>query len=285
MQAQTDLPVREYCSQSTRTGLMSSLKQSGVDLWAAREVMWRLFARDFMVQFRQKLLGYLWAFLNPFIGAASFLFLSYAGILNAGAVGVPYPLYLFFGIMLWGLFTGSIGVVSNGLTAHADLVVRTNVPRIALVLSGLAGVVYLFLVNVALLVLLCAFFGVLPSGWSVTLPLLVLPLMALAVGIGLVLAVVGVMARDLTTVVQTVLNLLMYLSPVVYAPKFDNLMLQQLIDWNPLTYLIHDPRGLFFNGGLYAPLGFCLSTIVGLSVLAAGIHAFYIIQDYAAERL
>lgn len=285
MRAPADLPVRVYSSQPTATALISSLTQIFLDLWTTREVMWRLFARDFMVQFRQKLLGYLWAFLNPFVGAASFLFLNYAGILNAGDMGVPYPLYLFFGIMLWGLFTGSIVAVSNGLTMHADLVVRTNVPRIALALSGLAGVVYLFLVNVALLVLLCVVFGVWPSGWAATLPLMVLPLMALAVGIGLVLAVVGVMARDLTTVVQTVLNLLMYLSPVVYVPRFDGRMLQLLIDWNPLTYLIHDPRELFFSGSMYAPGGFCLSMILGFSVLAGGIHAFYMIQDYAAERL
>ncbi len=285
MHAHADLPVQVYSSRTGRTGLAGSLKQVVRDLWTTREVIWRLSARDFMVQFRQKLLGYLWAFLNPLIGAASFLFLNYAGILNAGEMGIPYPLYLFFGVIVWALFAGSISAVSSGLTVHADLVVRTNVPRIALVLSGLAGVLYLFLVNIVILVLCCVLFRIPPSGWAVTLPLTVLPLMALGVGIGLVLAVVAVMARDVTTVVQTVLNLLMYLSPVVYVPKFENRHLQQLIDWNPLTHLIHGPRGLFFSGEVYEPAGFALATILGFAVLACGVHAFYMIQDYAAERL
>jgi lipopolysaccharide transport system permease protein len=255
------------------------------DVWLTREVMWRLFARDFMVQFRQKMLGYLWVFLNPLIGAAGFIFLNYAGILHTGDMAIPYPLYLFFGVMLWGLFTGSIGAVSGGLTVHADLVVRTNVPRIALALSGLAGVVYLLLVNIVILVFLCAIIGVPPSRWALTLPLMVLPLMALGVGIGLVLAVVGVLARDVTTVVNTVLNLMMYLSPVVYVPIFDNRLLQRVIDWNPLTYLIHDPRGLFFTGILDTPVAFALSAVIGFSTLVCGIHAFYMIQDQVAERL
>lgn len=285
IQSSYELPVRIYTARVQNIGFVSSLAQVVREIWMTREVIWRLFLRDFTVQFRQKVLGYLWAFLGPLIGMASFVFLNYTGILNPGELTIPYPLYLFLGMTLWGLFIGVIGVVSGGLQIHGDLVLRTSIPKIALALAGMGNVVYVQLVNLVILMILCGMLGISPSWWALTVPLMVLPLIALGVGIGLVLAVIGALARDVTAMSTTVLNLMMYLIPVAYVPKFGNRYLQSMINYNPLTHLIEAPRSVFLRGAIEEPTAFAVSSLFGFAMLMVGIHAFYLTQDKVAERL
>ena len=285
MKISTDLPIRIYSARSPRATLVHSLTQAIAEVWMTREVVWRLFVRDFTVQFRQKVLGYLWVVINPLMAMGSFLFLSYMGVLNPGKLTIPYPLYLFFGMSLWGMLPGIITAVSGGLLTHGDLVLRTNIPKIALALSGVANLFYLQLVNLVILVALLALAGIAPSGWGLVLPVVVLPLIGLGLGIGLLLAVLGAVARDVTVAVTSLLNLFMYLTPVLYVQRSDNFYLNTLLNYNPLTYLIDGPRGLFFHGTMENPYAFAISSAFSFAVLAVGIHVFYMIQDKVAERL
>ena len=285
IQSSYELHVRVYTSRAQKTSVVSSLAQVLREMWMTREVIWRLFLRDFTAQFRQKVLGYLWAFLGPLIGMASFVFLNYTGILNPGDLTIPYPLYLFLGMTLWGLFIGVVGVVSGGLLTHGDLVLRTSIPKIALALAGMGNVVYVQLVNLVILMMLCGVVGISPSWWALMVPLMVLPLIALGLGIGLVLAVIGALARDVTAMSTTVLNLMMYLTPVAYVPKFGNPYLQNMIIFNPLSHLIEAPRNVFLRGTIEEPTAFAVSSLFGFAMLIVGIHAFYLTQDKVAERL
>ena len=129
------------------------------------------------------------------------------------------------------------------------------------------------------------FRSIVPSWWALTVPLMVLPLIALGLGIGLVLAVIGALARDVTAMSTTVLNLMMYLTPVAYVPKFGNPYLQNMIIFNPLSHLIEAPRNVFLRGTIEEPTAFAVSSLFGFAMLIVGIHAFYLTQDKVAERL
>ena len=280
-----EYPLRVYAAAAARASIHASLAQAATEMWSAREVVWRLFVRDFTTQFRQKILGYLWAFVGPLIGIASFVFLNYTGVLNPGELKISYVLFVFFGTNLWGLMVGAVGIVSGSLLAHGDLVLRTSVPKIALTMAGMAGLVYGQAINLITLLVIHAVLGVVPSLAALAFPLMVLPLVWLGVGIGLILAVVGAVARDITGVVTTFLGLAMYITPVIYVPKFDKPALQAVIDWNLLTYLIDEPRNMFFLGTMHHPLRFAVASLAALLVVILGIHSFYLIQDKVAERL
>lgn len=281
----SDLSIRVYSADSGRATLRSSVSRAGSEVWDAREVVWRLFVRDFTSQFRQKILGYLWAFIGPIVGIASFVFLNYTGVLNAGELKIPYVLFVFFGSTLWGLMMGTIGVVSASFLTYGDLVLRTSVPRIALTMAGMAGLVYGQIINVIVLLVILVAFGVVPSVGALALPLMVLPLVWLGVGIGLILATIGALARDITGVVTSLLGLVMYITPVIYMPKFDKPILRAIVDYNPLTYLIDEPRNVFFLGAMQHPVGFAAASGLSLLAVVAGIHGFYLIQDKVVERL
>lgn len=280
-----DLPVRMYTSSGTGLGLIPSLHQAVNELFATREVIWRLFVRDFKAQFRQRVLGYVWAFISPLVGLVSFLFLHYMGVLNPGGTGIPYPLYLFFGLTLWSVFMGAIHAVSGSLVTHGDLLLRTNVPKFALAVAGLAGYFYHQVMSLIVLGLALWLFKVAPSLWILLYPILAAPLFAFGLGIGLFLAGIGSIARDAASMIVTMLNFGLYVTPVIYVGRAPTPWLQRLLDYNPFTYLIDVPRSLIVSGESLHLLAFVVASAAGLVALAFGIHSFYLIQDHVAERL
>jgi ABC-type polysaccharide/polyol phosphate export permease len=278
-------PVREYVAIGQSLGLSGSLRMAYRELYWSRHVIWHLFVRDFVAGFRQKLLGYIWVVLAPLLGIASFVFMHWTGILRPGNVGIPYPVYVFVGTSIWGLLIGAMTTVAGGLIGNTDLVMRTNIPKISLAVTGLAGLSYTFLVNLVLLVIILALFGIVPPVTALLYPLAVIPMVIFGVGIGLILAVVGAIARDVTPMVTTGMNLLMYVTPVVYAAEFSNRYLHAVVTWNPLTYLVNSPRNLLVNGALSDPFSYAASVLLGILTLMVGVFAFYLIKDKVAERL
>ena len=277
--------IRTYEAMGEVLGPINSVILAFRELYWSRHVLWHLFVRDFVAGFRQKLLGYLWIVLVPLIGIASFVFMQWTGILNPGQTEFPYPIYVFIGTTIWGLFINAMTVVANGLISNTDLVMRTNIPKIGLAVTGLATLSYNLLVNLVVLVLLLFAFRLTPSIWSVLYPLTVLPIIMLGVGLGLILSVVGAVARDVTGMFSTLINLVMYITPVVYTAQFANPYLQEAVRWNPLTYLVDAPRSLFVLGKIPDPIGYTLSILFSITILWMGIHAFYLIKDKVTERL
>jgi len=277
--------VRTYEAHGDILSPVGSLRVAAKELIWSRHVLWHLFLRDFVAGFRQKLLGYLWVVLVPLIGIASFVFMQWTGILNPGKTEIPYPIYVYIGTTIWGLFINALTIVANSLISNADLVMRTNIPKIGLAVTGLASLCYNLMVNLVVLVILLFVFRLFPSIWALTYPLAVLPIIMFGVGLGLILSVVGAVARDVTGMFVTVINLVMYITPVVYLAQFSDPLLQLVVRWNPMTYLVDTPRSLFVLGIFPDPVGYTLSVLFSFSMLWLGIHAFYLIKDKVAERL
>jgi lipopolysaccharide transport system permease protein len=265
---------------------LHSLLNASADISRSRFLIWRMFVRDFKSQFRQQILGYLWVILTPILAVASFVFMNYAGVLNPGDSGIPYPLYVFFGTSIWAALINSMRGVGGGLQEQAELILRTNIPKIALAISTLATVLYHLLVNYLLIILVSFLFGEIPTFWSILYPLMLLPLLLVGVGIGLVLAVIGVIAKDVTSMATTIMGLVIYVTPVIYvSTNIDKPVLRALIDHNPLSHLVAVPRSLFYLGetGLWGE--YALSVVFATVVFALGVYAFYLLQDKVAERL
>lgn len=264
---------------------LGSLFTAAREVRQSRNIIVRLFIRDFVTQFRQKLLGYFWAVIAPLIGIVSFVFMNEVGFLKPGEIGYPYPLYVYVGNSIWGVMIATLATVSGGLLGNADLMLRTSIPPIALAIAGLAGITYSVLVNAVSLVIILVATGFTPSPWVALYPLLMIPAVLAGVGIGLILAVVGTVARDVSSAVVTLLGLGMYITPVIYVTDFENPILQAIVKYNPMAYLIDFPRSLTLLGEPVNWDGFLYSFGFVLLLLVAGIHGFYLIKDKAAERL
>ncbi len=281
-----ELPETIYEPNARQGWLLWAAKQAYLDLSKSSDAVVLLFLRDFVAQFRQRILGYLWTLLGPLLGVASFLFLYFVGVLNPGVEDIPYPIFTLMGTSIWACLLGPIGAVSAGLMAQADLIMRTNIPKLALAVSSLATTLYGVLVGMASMGLVFLLYGKPPTWWFAAYPLLVLPLLVFGACVGLVLSVVGSIARDLTPMVSQGLNIVMFVTPVIYvADSITSPLARTIIAWNPLTYLVDVPRSLVCLGTsphletyLWVSLGAFAASLVLLRV-------FYLLQDLVAERL
>jgi len=279
-------PVTVYQPNEIQGGIMWGLRQAYHDIVASRHVIARLFWRDFIAQFRQKILGYFWALLSPVLGILSFLFLFFVGVLQPGQGEIPYMVYVLVGSTIWGCLPGAMGAVSGGLQAQADLIMRTRIPKLALAVSSLAGLIYGILISMITMAIVFVVMGVTPTWWFLAYPLLILPMVLLGTAVGLVLSVLGSIARDLTPMASQALALVMYITPVIYLHStIQNPFVKNLIDWNPISYLVDVPRSLICLGRA-DNVDIFLSVSLGTVILVIiGLRIFYLLEDLVAERL
>jgi lipopolysaccharide transport system permease protein len=278
--------VTVYQPNERRGGLIWGLQQASEDLITSRHVIARLFWRDFIAQFRQKILGYFWALLSPLLGIISFLFLFFIGVLKPGEGEIPYTLYVLVGSTIWGCLPGAMGAVSGGLQAQADLIMRTRIPKLALAVSSLAGLLYGIAISMVTMTILFVVMRTTPSWWFLAYPLLILPMVLLGTAAGLVLSVVGPIARDLVPMATQGLALVMYITPVIYLHStIQNPLVKTLIEWNPITYLVDIPRSLICLGRAESIGTFLWVSVGTVALVTIGLRIFYLLEDLVAERL
>jgi lipopolysaccharide transport system permease protein len=260
-----------------------ALWQIGRDTWRSREMISRLVRRDVQSKYRQFYLGSVWVVLQPFMTIAVFLVLGNAGVLNVGALPVPYPLFALAGLTVWQLFAGGVASGMNALASAGPLLIKVNVSKAALVAAALGTTVVDFIVRLAFIAVLYAAFRLHPpaAGW-LALPAL-LPLVVLMLGLSLALSLIGVVMRDIAALVPTLLSLLVFLMPIYYvSPR--GAMFSRINDWNPLYHLICGPRDLLLRGELANVTGFVWSSIFALAVLLLAARLFIGAQYKIAER-
>lgn len=267
-------------------GLWWGVCRASRELWSSRYVIFYLFRRDFLAQFKQKLFGYLWAVLGPFLSIASFLFLFFTGVLQPGVGNMPYTVYVLIGSTIWTSLPTSLSSVSTGLQGQADLIMRTRVPKIALALATLANVCYGIFISMLTILAVLLIFDMRPSWYFALYPLLVAPLLLAGLAVGLVLAVLGSIMKDLTQMVMQALSFVMYVTPVIYVfDSIKNQLVKNIIMYNPLTYLVDVPRSLIVLGHSAHVGTYLIIYAAVLVAVVVGFRIFYLLEDLVAERL
>ena len=123
-----------------------------------------------------------------------------------------------------------------------------------------------------------------PDWKAVFFPLTVFPLFFLGAGIGMLVAVLAVVVRDVSKMVATGLGLLMFVTPVIYAPDFQNETLQAVIWWNPLTYLVGGARDIVLYGRIDHPGGYAWATLFSTLVFFLFWRLFFLSEQKVAEK-
>jgi len=225
----------------TPNSLLSDPRKMGLemrqDLAASRQLAWRLTLRDLSAQYRQALLGFLWAIILPLANTLVWIFLSRSGVVSVSETPLPYPIYVFTGTMLWAILMDALNAPLQVVNASKSLLAKVNFPREALVLSGIYQTVFNALIKVALLLFVLLLMGIYP-GWAILLfPIALLSLVLVGTLIGLALTPVGLLYTDVGKAIPLLMQFLMYLSPVVFAMPKEGLP-ATLFQLNPLTPII-----------------------------------------------
>lgn len=210
------------------------------------ELLIELTKREIKQRYKQSLLGYAWVILNPLAQmlALSFVF---SRILAVGAIGVPYSIFLYVGLLPWTFLSTSLITSANTLVLNGKLLTKVSLPRAVFIQSTILAKLVDFLLASTLLMFLFAYFQV---GISF-LSLWFVPLFALQIlftyGLALLIAALNVFYRDIQYLLNFILMIWMYITPIIYPPTFFDEKYQWIFNLNPMAFMITAYRQVLFE--------------------------------------
>lgn len=215
------------------------------ELWRYRELIGTFVVRDIKLKYKQTFIGVSWAILQPLMTMVIFSFF-FGKLAKMPSDGVPYPIFSYSGLLLWTYFSGSLSLATNSLVSNAHLVTKVYFPRIIIPISAtLTGLVD-YVISMVIMIGLMVYFGIAFTPIILVLPLVLLMTWLLSTGFGLILASVNVTYRDVRYVIPFFLQLLLYITPVIYpASVADRFRL--ILNLNPMTGLIETHRAVWLN--------------------------------------
>jgi lipopolysaccharide transport system permease protein len=252
-------------------------------LWAFRELGLTLALRDLQLRYRQTLLGVAWAVLQPLAAMAAFswVFGQVAGIPSDG---VPYPVFVLAGVVPWFFISTAVSAAAESLVEHTDLVTRVWFPRmLAPIAAVLAAVVDLF-IGLLLLVPVMAAYEVAPPLQVLTLPVWLLGAVLVATAAGLWLAAANVLYRDVRYALAFLLQLWLFVSPIVFPTSLIAEPWLYLFSLNPAVGVIDGLRWALLGGPAPGPeLAVSVASLTFL--LFGGLWYFRRVERVFADRI
>lgn len=258
------------------------LSKNAINSW---DLIIQLFRRDFLMQYKKSFLGMSWLIIAPIMGIVSWVFMNAAGVLKPGEVGIPYPAYVLLSTSIFGLFNSFYNGASATLAAGQGFINQVNYPHDAMLVKQILQQLANFLITFALNIVVLLAFGVVPSWMIILFPLLIIPMALLGAAIGLITALITVVAPDIKKAIGFFMGLLMYITPVIYSPNVENELLQKVIKWNPLTYIIGGARDVILYGTMDHLDRFLYASGGALIVFLFVWRIFYIAEEKVIERM
>lgn len=211
------------------------------EVWQYRELLYFFTWRDLKVRYKQTAVGISWAIFQPLFAMIIFS-IFFGKLAKMPSDGIPYPIFVYVGLLFWQFFSGSVMEISNCLINNKDIITKVYFPRVILPISAIFTKFIDFAVASVILVGLMAYYGYLPrlSG-LVIIPLLLIITFAAALGLGLFLAAANVKYRDVRYILPFFIQMMMFVTPVVYPASLTGIY-SWFLAINPMTGVIKAAR-------------------------------------------
>jgi lipopolysaccharide transport system permease protein len=238
------------------------------ELYQYRMLLWSLTVRELRARYRASVLGFLWTFLNPTLNMAVYVLVFSVLVKQA----IPaYPYFLFTGLLPWIYFTSSVSAGTSAVSDRRDLLTKVRFPAQVLPATVVATNLANYLLSLPLLLALGLYFDVVPSWHLVLFVPVVLLQTFFILAITYLLSALNVAFRDLQHIVGNVLQMLFFLTPVVW--KVPEAWATVVTSLNPLAALVTAYRSIFIDHAVpaYEPLLIVLAQSLALMLISAGI--------------
>jgi len=252
-------------------------------VWAYRELLFFLIWRDLKVRYKQTLLGASWAIIQPLVTMIVFTYF-FGRLARVPTDGVPYPVFFYTGLVVWTYFSNALMSGANSLVGNANLITKVYFPRLiipsAAVLSGLLD----FGIASLLLVGLLIYYGFPVTVEYLMLAPLVALVTALALGFGILLSALNVRYRDVRYALSFVVQIWMFVSPIIYPSSVVPEEWRWLMVLNPMTGIVEGFRAALFGKPMeWAALGY--STVFTCFILLYSAYLFRRMERHFAELI
>jgi lipopolysaccharide transport system permease protein len=246
-------------------------------LWKYRELLFFLVWRDLKVRYKQTALGATWIILQPVVSMIVFSFL-FGGLLKVPSEGVPYPVFAYAALLPWNYFSSSLSRSSTSLVGSANLITKVYFPRLLIPLASVLSGLVDFLVAFLLLLGLMFFYHLQFAITALFLPLFLLLAMLTALAFGLWLSALNVQFRDINVLMPFIIQIWMYITPVIYGADLIPEQFRFLLGLNPMTAIVEGFRwallGPYLTSTQSSFLLLFLSVFIILVVLIGGAFFF-----------
>jgi lipopolysaccharide transport system permease protein len=238
--------------------------------------------RDLKVRYKQTAIGILWVIFQPFVTMIVFN-VFFGSFLKIPSDNVPYPIFVYTGLLFWQFFSGSLSGISSSLLNNQHIITKIYFPRLIIPISITITNLIDFLVAALVLIGLMFYYHYTPSlAGILILPILIVITFAAALGLGLLFASVNVKYRDVKYILPFFTQILMFVTPVIYPASIAG-RYSKILALNPMTGVINTARaGLLGTTPVnWTLLG--LSVAACLIILAIGLIYFKKTEKYFAD--
>jgi lipopolysaccharide transport system permease protein len=252
------------------------------EVYRQRELLGFLIWRDIKIRYRQTILGGAWAILQPLLGMLVFTFVFHrlAGV--NGDAQVPYQVFAFAGLSVWTFFSNALSQASNSLLANQSMVNKVYFPRIFIPLGAVGAMLLDLCLSLMLLGVLMIYYHVPLTAKALLLPLFALGALLSASGLGMTLSALNVVFRDVKYVVPFMVQMGLFVTPVIYPIRYIPQKWMMLMGLNPMAGMVIGFRyALLGSPASWRVMGMSFS--VSLILFVSGLYVFRRIERQFAD--
>jgi len=236
------------------------------ELWQYRELLYFLTWRDVKVRYKQAVLGFLWAFIQPFLKMIVFSII-FGGLAKMDSEGFPYPIFLYAGLLPWQFFASAVNRSGQSIVGGANLITKVYFPRLIMPVASVGACLVDFAISFGILIGMMFYYHMIPNlSTLMVLPLVLVTILS-ALGVGILVSALNTAYRDFRYALPFLVQIWMYLTPVVYPVTLIPERFRWVILLNPMAGIVDAYRSAILGkpfawGNLGISLG--IATVVFL---------------------
>jgi len=247
-------------------------------IWEHRELLVLLVRRELKAKYKDSSLGFIWSLLRPLVQLVIY-YVAIGKFLGAERSIPDFAIYVFTGLTVWTLYSEIVSLSTTSIVANSGLIKKVYVPRELFPLASIGSALFNFVVQMVILVGAILIFARPPLSFALLyLPLGFVTLVAFGTMLGLLLAALNVYLRDIQHLVEVLLIVLFWASPIVYSYQMVHRVLQggileQIYLANPVTLVVLAFQKALWAGGINSgvtfpqDIGFRLLAVLGISIV------------------
>lgn len=260
------------------------------EIWQYKELFYFFTWRDVKVKYKQTILGFLWAVLQPFLMMMVFV-IFFSKVLSVPTDNIPAPIFYYSGLLLWNIFSSGLTGAGNSMVTNANIIKKIYFPRLIIPMSSILVSVFDFLMAMIIYLGIVIYYKFAMPEFEINylslllcLPAALLLTILSTFGLGSLLAALNVKYRDFRYVIPFLVQLLMFLTPVIYPVSMFNSIpwAKYLLALNPMTGAVNLGRAAFSDTSIDWGL-LSISMVSGFLLFFIGIYVFRKTEAFFAD--
>lgn len=242
-----------------------------------RDLLFMFVKRDLITVYKQTILGPIWFLIQPILTSITYVVI-FTRLANIGTDEVPPVLFYLGSVTIWNYFSETLNITSKTFTDNANVFGKVYFPRIMVPASKVISGLFKFFIQLCLFLTVWSYYvfvkhALSPNIYLLLLPVILFQMAIISMGLGLIVTSLTTKYRDLSFLISFGVQLLMYVTPVIYPiSKFKQY--QSYLWLNPLSSLFESFKYGFFGRGTFSLFWFCYSFVVAVLIYFLGLVLF-----------